>query len=170
MASESAEILGCIRCGACMNVCPVYTSIGGHAYGDTYPGPVGAVLTPACAVFTIGQICQAPARCAARAVTCVRFAWTFRGCCFTCVTTPRRSMRRGGCAGRCEGSGWSSAAPRSMESSTGGAIRAPPPRARWVDRFGAGASRRMDNDSRPAIASPACISAGVAGGARRGGA
>lgn len=46
MASGSAEILGCIRCGACMNVCPVYTTIGGHAYGDTYPGPVGAVLTP----------------------------------------------------------------------------------------------------------------------------
>jgi L-lactate dehydrogenase complex protein LldF len=46
MASENAEILGCIRCGACMNACPVYTSIGGHAYGDTYPGPVGAVVTP----------------------------------------------------------------------------------------------------------------------------
>jgi L-lactate dehydrogenase complex protein LldF len=46
LASDSAEILGCIRCGACMNVCPVYTTIGGHAYGDTYPGPVGAVLTP----------------------------------------------------------------------------------------------------------------------------
>ena len=46
LASEQAEILGCIRCGACMNACPVYTSIGGHAYGDTYPGPVGAVLTP----------------------------------------------------------------------------------------------------------------------------
>jgi L-lactate dehydrogenase complex protein LldF len=45
-ASENAEILGCIRCGACMNVCPVYTSIGGHAYGDTYPGPVGAIITP----------------------------------------------------------------------------------------------------------------------------
>ena len=45
-ASECAEILGCIRCGACMNVCPVYTTIGGHAYGDTYPGPVGAVVTP----------------------------------------------------------------------------------------------------------------------------
>src|SRR5690606_8895946 len=45
-AGESAEILACIRCGACMNVCPVYTSIGGHAYGDTYPGPVGAVVTP----------------------------------------------------------------------------------------------------------------------------
>ena len=46
MAGHSAEILACIRCGACMNVCPVYTSIGGHAYGDTYPGPVGAVVTP----------------------------------------------------------------------------------------------------------------------------
>jgi L-lactate dehydrogenase complex protein LldF len=46
LATPAAEILGCIRCGACMNVCPVYTSIGGHAYGDTYPGPVGAVLTP----------------------------------------------------------------------------------------------------------------------------
>lgn len=45
-SSDSAEILGCIRCGACMNVCPVYTAIGGHAYGDTYPGPVGAVVTP----------------------------------------------------------------------------------------------------------------------------
>ncbi|HUG52739.1 MAG TPA: LutB/LldF family L-lactate oxidation iron-sulfur protein [Vicinamibacteria bacterium] len=46
LAGEEAEILGCIRCGACLNVCPVYKSIGGHAYGDTYPGPVGAVVTP----------------------------------------------------------------------------------------------------------------------------
>ncbi|HTL43468.1 MAG TPA: LutB/LldF family L-lactate oxidation iron-sulfur protein [Vicinamibacterales bacterium] len=46
LAGESAEILGCIRCGACLNVCPVYRNIGGHAYGDTYPGPVGAVVTP----------------------------------------------------------------------------------------------------------------------------
>jgi L-lactate dehydrogenase complex protein LldF len=47
LATDRAEVLGCIRCGACMNACPVYTSIGGHAYGDTYPGPIGAVLTPA---------------------------------------------------------------------------------------------------------------------------
>ena len=46
LAGETAEILGCIRCGACLNVCPVYRNIGGHAYGDTYPGPVGAVVTP----------------------------------------------------------------------------------------------------------------------------
>jgi L-lactate dehydrogenase complex protein LldF len=45
-AGDTAEILACIRCGACLNVCPVYRHIGGHAYGDTYPGPVGAVLTP----------------------------------------------------------------------------------------------------------------------------
>ena len=46
LAGDVAEILGCIRCGACLNACPVYKSIGGHAYGDTYPGPVGAIVTP----------------------------------------------------------------------------------------------------------------------------
>ncbi len=43
---EFAEILRCIRCGACLNHCPVYMSVGGHAYGWVYPGPMGAVLTP----------------------------------------------------------------------------------------------------------------------------
>jgi L-lactate dehydrogenase complex protein LldF len=46
LGGKNAEILGCIRCGACLNGCPVYKSIGGHAYGDTYPGPIGAILTP----------------------------------------------------------------------------------------------------------------------------
>ncbi len=41
------EMLRCIRCGACMNHCPVYQAIGGHAYGWVYPGPIGSVLTPA---------------------------------------------------------------------------------------------------------------------------
>jgi len=40
------ESLYCVRCGACLNVCPVYQKIGGHAYGWVYPGPIGAVLTP----------------------------------------------------------------------------------------------------------------------------
>ncbi len=40
------ETLSCIRCGACMNHCPVYTKIGGHAYGSTYPGPIGQVVMP----------------------------------------------------------------------------------------------------------------------------
>jgi L-lactate dehydrogenase complex protein LldF len=47
LGSELAEILYCIRCGACLNGCPVYRTIGGHAYGSVYPGPVGSVLTPA---------------------------------------------------------------------------------------------------------------------------
>ncbi|MBI1882222.1 MAG: lactate utilization protein [Chloroflexi bacterium] len=46
LGSELAEILYCIRCGACLNICPVYQQIGGHAYGSIYPGPVGAVLAP----------------------------------------------------------------------------------------------------------------------------
>jgi L-lactate dehydrogenase complex protein LldF len=45
LAGESRDILKCIRCGACMNVCPVYRTVGGHAYGWTYPGPMGMVLT-----------------------------------------------------------------------------------------------------------------------------
>ncbi len=47
LGSEFAEVLRCIRCGACMNHCPVYQSVGGHAYGSVYAGPIGAVLTPA---------------------------------------------------------------------------------------------------------------------------
>ena len=47
LGSEFEEMLRCIRCGACMNHCPVYHAVGGHAYGWVYPGPMGAVLTPA---------------------------------------------------------------------------------------------------------------------------
>ena len=46
LGSEFEEMLRCIRCGACMNHCPVYQAVGGHAYGWVYPGPMGAVLTP----------------------------------------------------------------------------------------------------------------------------
>ena len=46
VGSEYQDALRCIRCGACMNHCPVYHAIGGHAYGWVYPGPIGAVLTP----------------------------------------------------------------------------------------------------------------------------
>jgi len=46
LGGEFHDMLRCIRCGACMNHCPVYGAIGGHAYGWVYPGPIGAVLTP----------------------------------------------------------------------------------------------------------------------------
>lgn len=44
--AEQREVLHCIRCGACLNICPVFRHIGGHSYGTTYPGPIGSVLTP----------------------------------------------------------------------------------------------------------------------------
>ncbi|MSP94852.1 MAG: iron-sulfur cluster-binding protein [Alphaproteobacteria bacterium] len=46
LAAPTREILQCIRCGACMNHCPVYGVVGGHAYGAVYPGPLGAALDP----------------------------------------------------------------------------------------------------------------------------
>ena len=46
LGGEFEEMLRCIKCGACMNHCPVYQKIGGHAYGWVYPGPMGSVLTP----------------------------------------------------------------------------------------------------------------------------
>ena len=44
--AQSRETLNCIRCGACLNACPVYRQTGGHAYGSVYGGPIGAILTP----------------------------------------------------------------------------------------------------------------------------
>ncbi|MEC8774718.1 MAG: LutB/LldF family L-lactate oxidation iron-sulfur protein [Pseudomonadota bacterium] len=46
IGTEFQDMLRCIRCGACLNHCPVYNSVGGHAYGWVYPGPMGSVLTP----------------------------------------------------------------------------------------------------------------------------
>jgi len=47
LADEAGRsALHCIRCSACLNVCPVYERVGGHAYGSVYPGPIGAILTP----------------------------------------------------------------------------------------------------------------------------
>ncbi len=46
LARGYGEALCCVRCGACLNVCPVYREIGGHAYGSTYSGPIGAVISP----------------------------------------------------------------------------------------------------------------------------
>ena len=46
LAKGYGEALCCVRCGACLNVCPVYREIGGHAYGSTYSGPIGAVISP----------------------------------------------------------------------------------------------------------------------------
>jgi L-lactate dehydrogenase complex protein LldF len=64
LGTDFQEMLRCIRCGACMNHCPVYQAVGGHAYGWVYPGPMGAVLTPSLiGVETGGQLPNASTFC-----------------------------------------------------------------------------------------------------------
>jgi L-lactate dehydrogenase complex protein LldF len=46
LGTEAEEVLRCIRCAACLNHCPIYAVVGGHAYGATYTGPIGAALNP----------------------------------------------------------------------------------------------------------------------------
>jgi L-lactate dehydrogenase complex protein LldF len=60
LRSECREILRCIRCGACLNVCPVYRQASGHAYRSVYPGPVGAVLSPLLAGEKFPQLADLP--------------------------------------------------------------------------------------------------------------
>ena len=60
LASECRDILRCIRCGACLNVCPVYRQASGHAYRSVYPGPVGAVLTPLLAGEKFAEFADLP--------------------------------------------------------------------------------------------------------------
>ncbi|SMB24218.1 putative oxidoreductase subunit with NAD(P)-binding domain and ferridoxin-like domain [Sterolibacterium denitrificans] len=71
VGSEYAAMLRCIRCGACMNHCPVYQSIGGQAYGWVYPGPMGSVLTPLLGDFeTASELPQASTLCGQCAEVC----------------------------------------------------------------------------------------------------
>jgi len=71
LQSDLSEILTCIRCGACLNICPVYRSIGGHAYGSTYPGPVGSVLSPLLSgLGEFGELAHASSLCGACREVC----------------------------------------------------------------------------------------------------
>jgi L-lactate dehydrogenase complex protein LldF len=65
LGSELAESLLCIRCGACLNACPVYREIGGHAYGSTYSGPIGAVVSTALFGTDFSQLAHASTLCGA---------------------------------------------------------------------------------------------------------
>jgi L-lactate dehydrogenase complex protein LldF len=63
---QLGDVLKCIRCGTCLNHCPVFTRIGGHAYGSTYPGPIGEILVPQIeglnpkgAIATASSLCDA---------------------------------------------------------------------------------------------------------------
>ena len=71
LGTKLQAMLRCIRCGACMNHCPVYQNVGGHAYGWVYPGPMGSVLTPAFAGLAATlPLPNASTLCGACAVVC----------------------------------------------------------------------------------------------------
>ncbi|MBK8322798.1 MAG: iron-sulfur cluster-binding protein [Betaproteobacteria bacterium] len=71
VGTDLQEMLRCIRCGACMNHCPVYQNIGGHAYGWVYPGPMGSVLTPVyVGIENAGDLPNAATFCGECAVAC----------------------------------------------------------------------------------------------------
>ena len=71
IGTDMQPMLRCIRCGACMNHCPVYQNVGGHAYGWVYPGPMGSVLTPTyVGIENAGDLPNAATFCGACAVVC----------------------------------------------------------------------------------------------------
>ncbi|APV49891.1 iron-sulfur cluster-binding protein [Betaproteobacteria bacterium GR16-43] len=71
VGTDMQAMLRCIRCGACMNHCPVYQNVGGHAYGWVYPGPMGSVLTPTyVGIENAGDLPNAATFCGECAVVC----------------------------------------------------------------------------------------------------
>jgi L-lactate dehydrogenase complex protein LldF len=71
LGSEYRDALRCIRCGACLNACPIYRKIGGHAYETTYPGPIGSVITPLLkSVAEYGHLAGASSLCGACLEAC----------------------------------------------------------------------------------------------------
>jgi L-lactate dehydrogenase complex protein LldF len=69
--AEQRDTLRCIRCGACLNVCPIFRNVGGHAYGTTYQGPIGSVITPHLRGLQSWQhLSQASSLCGACTETC----------------------------------------------------------------------------------------------------
>jgi len=66
-----AEVLRCVRCGACLNACPVYRNVGGHAYNSVYPGPIGSLLTPLLYGPEHHELPRASSLCGACRVACL---------------------------------------------------------------------------------------------------
>jgi L-lactate dehydrogenase complex protein LldF len=65
-----AEVLACVRCGACLNACPVYRNVGGHAYNSVYPGPIGSLLSPLLYGAAHDELPRASSLCGACKLAC----------------------------------------------------------------------------------------------------
>ena len=97
------QALRCIRCSACLNSCPVYSRVGGHAYESVYPGPIGAILTPQLHGLHEGRLAARTRRaCAEPATRSARWRSTSRACSCTCADgsstpSPPGSPRRRPC-------------------------------------------------------------------------
>jgi L-lactate dehydrogenase complex protein LldF len=137
--SDEREILNCIRCGSCLTVCPVYSKVGGHAYGSVYGGPIGAVLTPLLTDMQAGQGRKLP------------FLSSLCGACTDAcpvgiplhdlLVRDRVLANRAGTAGRGERAAWSAwarawSSPRLYRASARAGARSGP----FARAFGPGAS------------------------------
>ena len=89
---QMRRTLQCIRCGACMNHCPVYTRIGGAAYGTTYPGPIGEIISPHLLGWMRHAICRLHVPCVAPVLRFVRYAFRLPNKCNVCVL--KRNVRQ----------------------------------------------------------------------------
>ena len=85
------QALNCIRCSACLNICPVYERTGGHAYGSVYPGPIGAILTPMLVGVREARRCPTRRASAAPATRSARSRSTSPRCSCTCAIASRRN-------------------------------------------------------------------------------
>ncbi len=146
LGSELAEILYCIRCGACLTACPVYQQIGGHAYGSIYSGPVGAVLTPALrGVAAAADLPHASSLCGACREVCPvridipRMLLTLRSDPAAMATTPapmRAGLRTYAWLGThpalFRAAGWLAAAATRMAARGGWIQKLPGPLAGWT--------------------------------------
>ena len=162
------EALHCIRCCACLNVCPVYSRTGGHAYGSVYPGPIGAILTPQLSGIENARRCRTRRACAAPATRSARSRSTSRRCCCTCAAKATSAGARAE-RPRCARSAWVFGSPRRFALAQRlGRIGSCRSCAAAGSRACPAPLARLDAEPRPAAAARARASTnGGSGGDRR---
>jgi L-lactate dehydrogenase complex protein LldF len=132
------QALSCIRCSACLNVCPVYERTGGHAYGSVYPGPIGAVLTPQ--LVGIEQAASLP------------FASTLCGACYDAcpvkINIPEVLVHLRAEAVEAKRAARLLPTPEALAMKAAGAVLASPRRLAAAQRLGAFGARLVARDGR----------------------